>query len=378
MRIGGNIGLAILGAAIATMAATSTMGAEPLKRVQPVPIGGSTSEQSGEQYFGIYVPTKFGGQLTITTTDGNVDKLTGPDGKPRINGQEIGENVHGWYTFAVTGATKPYQVSNTFIQVGQSARKPWNYYYWPTKSDAIHEPWAGGNARVDTMRVFGDDLLVATPGGYIAPGQDIVRAGPNGIVETPVAAGDDLTWFPNMYDDLTFRGKDGTVYSTPSPMLKYDQVFNSSARNWEAANSQNQDISRWPGHCLGGAVASILLNEPEPAPGSGLTKDELKALWAELGENHYNHKIGDFATASCHGSTKCSKPTVGERSKPSSVTSGPSRPEAPTTRFGITASASTPRSTPRSQARETAPSSWRWNSPPTRDRPSMARTPTPA
>ena len=296
MRIGGNIGLAILGAAIATMAATSTMGAEPLKRVQPVPIGGSTSEQSGEQYFGIYVPTKFGGQLTITTTDGNVDKLTGPDGKPRINGQEIGENVHGWYTFAVTGATKPYQVSNTFIQVGQSARKPWNYYYWPTKSDAIHEPWAGGNARVDTMRVFGDDLLVATPGGYIAPGQDIVRAGPNGIVETPVAAGDDLTWFPNMYDDLTFRGKDGTVYSTPSPMLKYDQVFNSSARNWEAANSQNQDISRWPGHCLGGAVASILLNEPEPAPGSGLTKDELKALWAELGENHYNHKIGDFAT----------------------------------------------------------------------------------
>ena len=38
---------------------------------------------------------------------------------------------------------------------------------------------------------------------------------------------------------------------------------------WEAANSQNQDISRWPGHCLGGAVASILLNEPTPAPGPG-------------------------------------------------------------------------------------------------------------
>jgi hypothetical protein len=85
------------------------------------------------------------------------------------------------------------------------------------------------------------------------------------------------------------------MYQTPSPLLKYDQLFNTSARNWEAANSQNQDIQRWPGHCLGGAVASILLNEPTPAPGSGVTRDELKALWAELGENHYNHRIGDFA-----------------------------------------------------------------------------------
>ena len=78
-------------------------------------------------------------------------------------------------------------------------------------------------------------------------------------------------------------------------MLKYDQLFGTSARQWEAAFSQNKDISRWPGHCLGGAVASILLNEPSPAPGSGMTQDELKALWAELGENHYNHRIGDYA-----------------------------------------------------------------------------------
>ena len=85
------------------------------------------------------------------------------------------------------------------------------------------------------------------------------------------------------------------MYPTPSPMLKYDQIFGTSARNWEAANSQNQDIQRWPGHCLGGAVASIMLNEPIPAPGSGMTQDELKALWAELGENHYNHPIGDYA-----------------------------------------------------------------------------------
>ena len=301
MRIGNRFGGAVLWSMVALISAPWALGADGVERVQTVPLGGSLPDQSGDRPFGVYIPTRFGGVLTIKTTSGTVGPIIGPDGKERPNGQELGLNqpagqeLHGWYTFTVSRATEPYTVETTFVQVGQSARKPWNFYYWPTKADAIHEPWAGGNGRVDTMRPYGDDVLVATPGGYIAPGQDIVRAGPNGLLETPVAPGDDSTWFPNLYDDLTFRGADGTLYQTPSPMLKYDQLFNSSARNWEAANSQNQDIQRWPGHCLGGAVASILLNEPIPAPGSGMTRDELKALWAELGENHLNHRIGDYA-----------------------------------------------------------------------------------
>ena len=121
------------------------------------------------------------------------------------------------------------------------------------------------------------------------------------MLETLPQAGDDATWFPNIYDDLTWVGPDKknggqiTRFQTPSPLLKYDQLFGTSARQWEAAFSQNKDISRWPGHCLGGAVASILLNEPTPAPWTGMTRDELKALWAELGENHFNHRIGDYA-----------------------------------------------------------------------------------
>ena len=67
------------------------------------------------------------------------------------------------------------------------------------------------------------------------------------MLETSVVPGDDSTWFPNLYDDLTFRGADGTMYQTPSPLLKYDQIFGASARSYEAANSQNQDIQRWPG-----------------------------------------------------------------------------------------------------------------------------------
>jgi hypothetical protein len=121
------------------------------------------------------------------------------------------------------------------------------------------------------------------------------------LLETLPAAGDDATWFPNIYDDLTWVGPDkehpGQIleYRTPAPLLKYDQLFGTQARGLEAAFSQNKDISRWPGHCLGGAVASILLNEPVPAAWTGMTADELKSLWAELGENHYNHRIGDYA-----------------------------------------------------------------------------------
>jgi hypothetical protein len=297
MRIGIRlVGVTAAALFVATMA-TTALGAVAGEEVKHVPLGGSLTGQVGDRYFGVYVPTRFGGNLTIKTSSGEVQEIVGPDGKERRNGDEVGTDQHGWYRFKVTNpeAGRPYTVETQFVQVALSKRQPWNFYYWPTKADALHEPWAGGNGRVDTMRPVGDDIMVATPGGYIAPGQDIIRAGPNGLLETPAAAGDTITWFPNMYDDLTFRGADGTMFSTPSPMLKYDQLFSTNARNWEAANSQNQDIQRWPGHCLGGAVASIMLNEPVPAPGSGLKPDELKALWAELGENHYNHQIGDYA-----------------------------------------------------------------------------------
>jgi hypothetical protein len=298
MRIGLRLGGAIGWSIAATVSIMSALGATA-DPVQRVPLGGSVANQVGDLAFGVYVPTKFGGVLTVKSTSGTVESIVGPDRRERRNGEEIGNDAVGWYTFRVVGAEKdkPYTVETTFVQVGQAARMPWNFYYWPTKSDAIHEPWAGGNGRVDTYaNPNSDDVQVIPFGSYVAPGQDIVRAGPNGLLETAVSPGDDSTWFPNLYDDLTFRGADGTWYQTPSPLLKYDQIFGASARNFEAG-IQNHDIQRWPGHCLGGAIASIMLAEPRPVPNSGLTQDELKSLWAELGENHYNHQIGDNANA---------------------------------------------------------------------------------
>jgi hypothetical protein len=299
MRIGNGLGGLVIWAAAATMAIAAQPGAE---RVITVPLGGSLDGLSGEHYYGVYVPTRFGGELRIKTSEGKIAEAKKPNGAPLVDGEDLGFDQHGWYVFKVEGASRRYTIATTFVQGAQSTKRPWNFYYWPTKADAIHEPWAGGNGRVDTMRPNGDDVQVVPYGSYIPPGQDIVLAGNNGILETLPATGDDATWFPNIYDDLTWLGPDKehggqvTRFQTPSPLLKYDQIFGTSARQWEAAFSQNKDISRWPGHCLGGAVASILLNEPIPAPSSGLTKDELKALWAELGENHYNHRIADFAT----------------------------------------------------------------------------------
>ena len=282
-----------LGAIVAAVGFLGAGRAEAADRVTPVPLGGTSTIQKGEASYGVYVPTRFGGDLTIEVSKGDVEAITGPDGRPRENGQDVGLDAQGWYTFKVVDADGPYTIETEFVQVAAASRMPWNFYYWPTKSDSIHEPWDGtGDGRANTV-AMGDDEPVLSPGSYAAPGADIVRAGRNGILESTPGPGDTSTWFPNLYDDLTFRGADGSIYATPSPMLKLDQLFGSAARYWESSSTQNHDIRRWPGHCLGGAIASIQLNEPMPAPGSGVTVDELKGLWSELGENHLNHQIGD-------------------------------------------------------------------------------------
>jgi len=293
MRIGIRLGGAMFGAIVAMMGTTAR--AQSGERVVAVPLGSSLESQNGDHHYGVYVPTRFGGELTIKSTDGKVEEIKGPNGVVRTNGQDVGVDQHGWFTFRIVGAKKPYTVETKFSQTAQSARRPWNFYYWPTKADSLHEPWAGGNARVDTIERRGDDVMLVAPGSYIEPGKDIILAGSNGILDSLPAAGDDATWFPNLYDDLFWLGPKNTLFQTPSPLLKYDQLFGTSARQWEANYSQNNDISRWPGHCLGGAVASMTFLDPVPAPGSGMTKDELKALYAELGENHLNHRIGDYA-----------------------------------------------------------------------------------
>ena len=206
MRIGNWLGGSVIWALAATMSMAA--GAGTAEHVTTVPLGGSLDGQSGDHYYGVYVPTRFGGELKVKTTRGSGRRAQGTRrARPDVNGQDIGFDQQGWYTFKVEGAKKPYTVETSFVQVGQSTKKPWNFYYWPTKADSIHEPWAGGNARVDTMTVNGDDQLIATPGGYIPPGQWTSSwPGPTGCSKPCRQPGDDATWFPNLYDDLTWVG----------------------------------------------------------------------------------------------------------------------------------------------------------------------------
>ena len=80
---------------------------------------GALDGQSGDRYFGVYVPTRFGGELKVKTTSGRVIDLKGPNGVAQTNGQDVGIDQQGWYTFKVEGAKKPYKVETTFVQVGR-------------------------------------------------------------------------------------------------------------------------------------------------------------------------------------------------------------------------------------------------------------------
>ncbi len=129
--------------------------------------------------------------------------------------QPADQDQHGWYTFTVTGAEEPYTVETTFVQVGQSTQEALELLL--LADQGRRDPRALGRRQRPGRYDAGLRRRRACrhAGRYIPPGQDIVRAGPNGLLETPVAAGDDSTWFPNLYDDLTFRGADGTLFQTP-------------------------------------------------------------------------------------------------------------------------------------------------------------------
>ena len=95
MRIGNRLGGSVLWSIVVMISAPWALGAVATERVAQVPLGGSLSGQSGDGHFGVYVPTRFGGQLTIATNSGTIGKITGPDGKERQNGQEVGLNHQG-------------------------------------------------------------------------------------------------------------------------------------------------------------------------------------------------------------------------------------------------------------------------------------------
>ncbi len=67
MRIGIRLGGAMFGV-IVTMMGTMAR-ADSAERVVAIPLGGSLEAQKGDHHYGVYVPTRFGGELTISADD---------------------------------------------------------------------------------------------------------------------------------------------------------------------------------------------------------------------------------------------------------------------------------------------------------------------
>src|SRR5262249_50741643 len=144
MCSGNRLGGLWVWALAATMGMSVAADAQTAERVITIPLGVASNVQTGAHYFGVYIPTRFGGELRIKASSRQVVEMKLANGQKLTNGQDVGLDHHGWVTFKVEGAKQSYTVETTLIQVGQSLKKPWNFYYWPTKADSIHEPWAGG------------------------------------------------------------------------------------------------------------------------------------------------------------------------------------------------------------------------------------------
>jgi hypothetical protein len=97
-------------------------------KVELLKLGGSKT-MTEPACFRVYVPSKWGGKLTVSTTDGTISDLKYPDGSAYGNGDETGENKNGWYTFKVLHSSG-YTVSSTFLEVGD-AGVGWTCYWWP-------------------------------------------------------------------------------------------------------------------------------------------------------------------------------------------------------------------------------------------------------
>ncbi len=261
-----------------------------LTPLEKVPLGKSKS-MDHEACFKVYVPTKFGGKLKVTTTSGTITSLKYPDGTAYDNDTETGKDKQGWFTFKVTGSNN-YSVSTSFEQKAEIQPRPWNFYWWSEQGDYIREPRNGGNGKADSKAVGKDDRQVAPVAGAVAAGGHVITCGPDGILQSkantadPKNGDDELHTLINLFDvDGKFR-----------PLQKYDahhpvKGSPNAAREWEANDSDQKDVAgtngEAGGHCFGASVASIFLKQPK---GNGYGNDELEGLWAELGDNDDNLK----------------------------------------------------------------------------------------
>ncbi len=222
----------------------------PSPAIVKVPLGGSVVSTLDPGQYRVYVPTRWGGVLTLDTDRGAISKLTTPQGvdvgvplsSPLT--YTVPHGAHGWYTFDVAGTGGvSHVVSTRFEQTGTASSVPWDYWYYPL-----------------------------------------------------VDAAD-----PNLYD--------GTLAKFDSLFGLFG-----AAQAWETLDCASQCMAPgsvghrstaqpgWAGHCHGAVIASILLEQPRAT--LGFSDDELEGLAAEYfggqvvkGVEIADPRKGELATA---------------------------------------------------------------------------------
>jgi hypothetical protein len=265
-------------------------------KVDKVPLGGSANLSTfiiGK----VYVPTKWGGDLKLSGSNVELFYTDGSDldcdtaikiFKGELNANRVAQgspcsytvpaDKHKWYYAKITAASAT-AISATFKQSASAGTRPWNFYWWASKGDYIREPDAGGNGTANSTKLAGsDDVQVVASGGAVAAGADIIRCGNDGDLQSAESPDDEKRTLTNLFDP-------------GGALAKYDTACGTTAKAWEAANGQGS--AEWWGHCLGAAMASVLLDQPSPTAASTLSIDELEGLWAELGEKSGIYTIPD-------------------------------------------------------------------------------------
>lgn len=88
----------------------------------------------------VFVPTKYGGKLTISSDHCIIGNITNPQGYIVNNGDNLGMNCNGWYTFEVTPVypNTEYDIESTFEQSGDSSKQPWPCPWYPIAEDIAY------------------------------------------------------------------------------------------------------------------------------------------------------------------------------------------------------------------------------------------------
>ncbi len=217
--------------AIATATASLTVDAAPPPTEIVKDSLGYSTDVGGSQVAKVYVPSAYGGELTISGADVELIYTGGGDLTPAVAGQvyfgmlegsvvAAGDPCHytvpqgqpGWYYIRLV-QQQPATIDSTYIEEGQASYRPWNGWWWP------------------------------------------------------------------------FNTSEGpTLYDPGGPLDKYDQVYGTQARAWEAQYKSSGTY--WSGHCWGWSIASILVPVPQGTTKNGInfTMDDMKGLYTELAD----------------------------------------------------------------------------------------------